>query len=403
VGQPFIIGWAPNAIFSDFILVFIGVVPMVRRFTKRAGFTLVELLVVIAIIGILVGLLLPAVQAAREAARRMQCTNNLKQLGLSLHNYESTFKAFPPRKGGTGTGIGYPGTVRNSHNGERLSAFVFLLPYFEQSALYNNIQAGDPTGVSNFNAGLGGPRVPPGGPCAWCSWSVWDRSPATLLCPSDGPVFNQPTNIQQNNYAFSIGDTIVNALNITTPRGVFGLRLGCRLGEISDGTSNTIVMSERLKANFGLTTSVANQFRNGLGTATSVANITATPGICLTTSNGQFYAAGRVVKGRFGSLWTDGQAERVGITTVLPPNAPSCTDDPNGNADSVNLIIPPSSNHTGGVVAGLGDGSVRFVSNSIDTGNLNSGVVQPTSGPSQYGAWGSLGSKSGGDITQAND
>lgn len=384
---------------------------MFRRFSRNTGFTLVELLVVIAIIGILVGLLLPAVQAAREAARRMQCSNNLKQLGLALHNYESTYRSFPPRKGGTGTttttppptSIPFPGTARNIHNGERLSAFVALLPYFEQSALYNNILKGDLAGVTGFPANLGGPVVQVGGPCAWCGWSVWNPSPSNLLCPSDGPVFNAPTNVRQNNYAFSIGDTVVNALNLTTPRGVFGLRLGVRIGEITDGTSNTIVMSERLKADFGLTTTVTNQIKNQLGTATSVTNMTLSPGLCLTQSAGQYFLPGKVVKGRFGSLWTDGQAERVGITTVLAPNRPSCTDDANGNADSINIVIPPSSNHNGGVNAVYADGSIHFISNSIDTGNVNSGIAQPTSGPSLYGVWGALGSKSGGETVAIPD
>lgn len=364
---------------------------MLRRFSRRAGFTLVELLVVIAIIGILVGLLLPAVQAAREAARRMQCSNNLKQLGLSLFNYESAFKTFPPRKGGTGTGISYAGTNRSTHNGERLSAFVLLAPYYEQTALFNKIQAGDPSGTDPLGV------IAPGGPAAWASWSVWNKSPGNLLCPSDGPVFNQPTNTQQNNYAFSIGDTVFNALNSTTPRGVFGLRLGCKLGEITDGTSNTLALSEHVKANFGLTTVVANQIKNQLGTATSVANISASPGLCLTQSTGQYFLPGKVVKGRFGSLWTDGQAERVGITTVLAPNAPGCTDDANGNADSINVVIPPNSNHTGGVNAAYADGSIHFISNSVNTGNVNSGVVQSASGPSLYGVWGAMGSKSGGE------
>lgn len=367
---------------------------MVRVFSKkRAGFTLVELLVVIAIIGILVGLLLPAVQAAREAARRMQCSNNLKQLGLSLLNYESAFKRFPPRKGGTGTGIGFIGTNRSTHNGERLSAFVFLLPYFEQTALYNNIQAGDQSGTDPIGV------IAPGGPAAWQNWVVWRVSPANIVCPSDGPVFNAPTNTRQNNYAFSIGDTVVNALNSTTPRGIFGLRLGVKLSEITDGTSNTITLSERLKASFNPSLAVANQFRNQIGISTGMAGMTTNPGLCLTRSTGAFYNAGVTVKGTFGSLWTDGQAERVGFNTVLAPNAPGCTTDTNTCcADAVDLVIPPSSLHTGGVNTSRADGSVQFISQSIDTGNINAGIVQPTSGPSLYGVWGAFGSKSGGEV-----
>ena len=105
---------------------------------RQRGFTLVELLVVIAIIGILVGLLLPAVQAAREAARRMQCTNNLKQYGLSLHNYESATRTLPPRKGGT-TGDINADPARLRANYFRKSLFVLVLPYLEQNALHNQI------------------------------------------------------------------------------------------------------------------------------------------------------------------------------------------------------------------------------------------------------------------------
>lgn len=99
---------------------------------------------VIAIIGILVGLLLPAVQAAREAARRMQCSNSVKQLSLALHNYESAFKRFPARKGGSSAP--FAGSNRNNSNGNRLSGFIALLPYVEQTAMYDQIQAGDPSG-----------------------------------------------------------------------------------------------------------------------------------------------------------------------------------------------------------------------------------------------------------------
>jgi prepilin-type processing-associated H-X9-DG protein len=359
---------------------------------------LVELLVVIAIIGILVGLLLPAVQAAREAARRMQCSNAVKQLSLSLHNYESAYKRFPPRKGGTSTG--FNGTARNNSNGNRLSAFVALLPFFEQTAMYNLIQAGDPTGTIYNSNIAGGPSIAPGGPAAWGGWAAWNVAPGVLQCPSDGAPFNAPAATNVNSYAMSVGDTITNALNSTNTRGVFSASLGVKMGEISDGTSNTVVFSERLRANFGLSASAANQFENQIGMATSVANITTSPRICLAQSNGRYYNAGVTVKGRFGTLWTDGQAERVAFNTVLPPNAPACTDDANGNADSVNVIIPASSRHTGGVNAGFGDGSVRFISQSIDTGNTS--LPNPTSGASPYGVWGALGSKSGGDQGSEN-
>jgi len=111
-----------------------------RRF-KNQAFTLVELLVVIAIIGILIALLLPAVQAAREAARRSQCTNNLKQFGLANHNYHDTYKALPARRGGTSS-YPNPGSSRSHANFDRLSPFIPLLPFYEQGAMYDQIKAG---------------------------------------------------------------------------------------------------------------------------------------------------------------------------------------------------------------------------------------------------------------------
>ena len=113
---------------------------MRRRKLSRQGFTLVELLVVIAIIGILVAMLLPAVQAAREAARRMQCSNNLKQLGIALHNYHNTWDALPPMRGGTNSSLGAPWVFDNT-SVDSLSGLVSLMPYMEQVPLYEQIES----------------------------------------------------------------------------------------------------------------------------------------------------------------------------------------------------------------------------------------------------------------------
>lgn len=367
---------------------------MISRVRRRLGFTLVELLVVIAIIGILVGLLLPAVQAAREAARRTQCTNSVKQLSLAMHNYESTYKRFPARRGGTATG--FAGTARNTSNGGRLSAFVLLLPYTEGSPMWDQIQAGDPTGTVTGFTGAGGPTVAPGGPAAWLGWRPWNISPSFMICPSDGSTFNAATATNINNYACSLGDDCTDTITNRIVRGVFPASVGVKIADITDGTSNTAVFSERLRANFGITNVVANQIDIKHGTATGITGMLTAPAACRTTATGQYFTAGQLVKGRFGSLWTDGQPERVAFNTILAPNQPGCTDDTNVNADSINVVLPASSRHTGGVNVGLADGSVRFISNSIDTGNTT--LAQPDSGPSRYGAWGALGSKSGGDI-----
>lgn len=362
---------------------------------RRTAFTLVELLVVIAIIGILVGLLLPAVQAAREAARRMQCSNSVKQLSLGLHNYESTFKRLPARKNGTNSP--FSGSNRNTSNGGRLSGFIALLPYVEQGPMFQAIQAGDPTGTMTTTTVAGGPVIAPGGPAAWGNWSVWNVSPGFFSCPSDGTVFNAPTRTQVNSYAFSVGDDVTSIRDSTVVRGLFPSTIGVRMSEIVDGTSNTVAFSERLRADFGRTTVTANQIEVGIGVATGVSGMTTAPRVCLAQAAGRYFNAGAIVKGRFGSWWTDGQAERVAFNTVLGPNAPGCTDDSDPNADSVNVVLPASSHHTGGVNIGLADGSVRFITSSIDTGNTT--VGQPDSGPSNYGVWGALGSKNGGDVT----
>ena len=336
---------------------------MLKQSRCWRGFTLVELLVVIAIIGILVGLLLPAVQAAREAARRMQCSNNLKQLALALHNYESAFKSIPTRSGGTNSSTGTG--LMNSNRG-RLSAFIPLLSFIEGGNIYSLIAAGDATN-------------PPGGPHAWANWGPWNESPAFMRCPSDSGYTN---NTRTNSYALSAGDQVEGIMNGLSgqARGVFsprGSTRGYRFADISDGTSNTIALSERLCQQ-------STPYR-----ATDPVTVA-----------GRYFVAGSSIQARFGIAWQDANPMYVSFNTVFPPNGASCADG-GINGDSVHLVIPAASRHTGGVNAALCDGSVRFISNSIDTGNLN--ARQAISGLSVYGAWGALGSKSGSEVSSVLD
>jgi prepilin-type N-terminal cleavage/methylation domain-containing protein len=209
--------------------------PRLGRISRsRSAFTLVELLVVIAIIGVLVALLLPAVQQAREAARRMQCTNNLKQLGIGLHNYHDTYGAFPFRSGGTGAPDPNTGMHRT-----RLSAFVFMAPFIEQQAIYERYFSG------------GDWRAP---------WDGYYNMAITtpILCPSDS-VQNNPADgptIGHYSYVFSGGDSLNGtADNNTNPtpveqpsRGLFAGMMSYGFRDMIDGSSNTIAMSAASQA-----------------------------------------------------------------------------------------------------------------------------------------------------------
>lgn len=229
---------------------------------RKRGFTLVELLVVIAIIGILVALLLPAVQAAREAARRMQCGNNLKQMGLALHNYHDTFKVFPPallNSGRTVAGTtdptwGYPEGVRN-HTG-----WMFMLPFIEQSSLHaqfnfnvasnsSNPNAGGPTPINTLNdvpistrlTGLECPSHPQAG-----------ENSSYLPGTTD---FYTRRNAKRASYLFSTGVfTDYNApwhtASADIRQGAFGNNGAAKIADITDGTSNSLAIGEATGGRF---------------------------------------------------------------------------------------------------------------------------------------------------------
>ncbi len=352
---------------------------------KKSGFTLVELLVVIAIIGILVGLLLPAVQAAREAARRMQCTNRLKQITLALHNYESAYKSLPA--GGVIPNMGnamrhYPGII------------IALMPFMEQNARVEAIQL---RWRNNFNDMFGG---------------VEFRSPLSeLVCPSE-PFAAMPSPHQANarlNYMYNMGDGMLkqdaawhhpNYINNqyvqARHRGPFHTNSFPKMGAVIDGTSNTLAFSESASAPIGY---YSPHVKGGSGHSPGMlvqdgAQPIINPSICLTnalsaTDRKSYAVPCDTWRGNFfqtGTAWN-------GFHTVLPPNGPSCWSSITGYWAP---IFTPNSYHTGGVQASMIDGSVRFIPDSIDCGNLT--LTQPVSGMSPYGAWGALGTHMGGEV-----
>ena len=342
---------------------------MILHQKPRRAFTLIELLVVIAIIAILIALLLPAVQQAREAARRSNCKNNLKQLGLALHNYHETFGSFPP--GLTGTGHG------TTHNGVRLSAFFGLLPHFDQANLFNQI-----TGEANQ------------GTVPWGSTDYWNKDIPALLCPSDSAFQNRDRG--KANYVFNKGDRTTELENREPERvrGLFGGTNVFRIRDITDGTSNTIAMSEiRMSPSYGGDNEeVYGQVRK------STANVHTNPSLCLATlASKERYVTGSDGDRLRGDRWADGRPAFTGFQTILPPNSPSCTNSSNSE-DPNNAIYSAASAHTGGAHCLFADGAVHFVSENIDSGNSSATPPGRVTTPSPFGVWGALGTRNCSEV-----
>jgi len=339
---------------------------------RKRGFTLIELLVVIAIIAVLIALLLPAVQQAREAARRTQCKNNLKQFALALHNYHDTFKLFPRSVMGSiydGQGDGW----------RSFSAHAYCLPYIDQAPLYN---------IINFNANAccengGGPPN---------NDAILNRIKLTaFLCPSDSP----PVNLASpNNYAVCNGsNTGFDAdQNQGQQNGVLNRYQIVNISGITDGTSNTILASEIITTDQGGGIGTQQQLsvmRNGQAVKGEYNNPRATtqPGAQITLANVQAWgnscAAITSYNGeRMGDRWYHGESGRTVFNTLLPPNStfPNCSFHCGGCHYDGGVLIGARSNHTGGVHTAMADGTVRFVSANID-----------------WNVWNALGSRNGGE------
>ena len=406
-----------------------------RRLNAPSGFTLVELLVVIAIIGVLVGLLLPAVQAAREAARRMSCSNNFKQIGLAIQNYHSAFKQLPMHMGGTRP---IPGAGRwwqpgDDSNRLRLSIFVGLTPFFEQQGLWEQIVSRNSVDLTN----PGTPRNPPWPPMGPTptdednqhgtgvntrntAYQPWMTEIPTLRCPSD-PGVGLPA-MGRTNYAACLGDAIRHhdggvfsddlqsqpswkAQELrASGRGAFVTRSVTKFRDVLDGLSSTIVAGE-------IATDLGDRFatthaRGGLGFTTVQDN----PLACrndLDPERPAFWAPSVTSLVAFnqgrGFRWASGCFPYTVMNTILPPNDEVCL----AIGHTGNGICPPSSRHQGGCHILMGDGAVIFITDSIDAGNSSHGTVRRgrtgTRAPgsaSPYGVWGALGTRANKEVIE---
>ena len=416
----------------------------------RKAFTLVELLVVIAIIGMLIALLLPAVQAAREAARRMQCSNNLKQLALSCHTFVDANGIFPNKSHSVNLCMRQArqnyttGALNNWRGRDRIGWIADILPFIEQTALHAEI-----TTLANRNIGEGGGNGQ--FPLPWAPFrrddngttvpTPWVANISSMVCPSDPERGNGLTSYRGN-----VGDLAVvwwwgpvpstaGGAGRATQRGMFvsghvndtnRTDHGIDFGGIGDGTSNTLLISEAAIGPAARTTgnNIANVdgrmkgdiAGNVSGRRTSPENDAWAPGDCFRRRGPGGSLLGPITDPAVtniygtdqfsqasGRRWADSQTLFTLFHAVLPPNSPSCVSGSN-NEDWT--LMSASSYHTGGVNAALTDASIRFISEAITTRDLDRRISENAppyckdyTGPAIWGVWSELGTRDGGEST----
>jgi prepilin-type N-terminal cleavage/methylation domain-containing protein len=416
-----------GAIWSEKLRTDSGKRSIFRRFFKkfstlfrasRFGFTLVELLVVIAIIGVLIALLLPAVQAAREAARRVQCTNHLKQFGIAVHNLHDTQNRLPQRIYGD---EGYSAAVKNSSPFSwnptggiqfwRWNHMLGILPYMELQSKYEElvtrINSGTTSGVTN--------GVP----------YLRDKNFRTsvFLCPSDGNSTNANAQVTDRvlSYVGCRGDVLGMPKDSYDRRGMIGRGgndggPGSRdFSAVTDGLSNTLLWSESAMA----TSTEADSGVPMKGhlvaiTGDSVFNANSLyPAPCTATrAYGNFIDSPNhaTFNNQKGSKIFDSFGVFAIFHAVLPPNYPSCVTSASPySGESNHFLVTPSSYHVGGVNTCFGDSSVRFISETIDAGNITINIgtfgypaigstgQRDVTDESRWGVWGALGSINGSE------
>ncbi|MFG0287309.1 MAG: DUF1559 domain-containing protein [Rhodopirellula sp. JB044] len=408
-----------------------------KRSQYRSGFTLLELLVVVGIIGVLIGLLLPAVQAAREAARRMSCSNNFRQIALGVSQYHDAFKHLPPHGTGTFSNANDP----TNTNQFRLSYLVSITPFVGEVPVWEaisekrfgsppsdvNEQEGfdDMMGMGYVDMEMGGEEVmhpyPAMGPVpSMRSYEPWMHEVPVFRCPSD-PGVGLPA-LGRTNYAACLGDAIEGLHEglwryeanqwapsgrdqmRATGRGMFVPRMVTTFDDVTDGLATTIMLGE-IATDLGdkdirTTPSLQNGWAGGV-----LDNVQ----ICrdqIDRTRPMFWDVASTVQltanpaqGR-GYRWADATALMTGFNTVLPPNRELCF----GGDETTIGTLTLSSRHQGGAHIAMGDGSIRFITDSIECGNqsrtvqLNGKAELAPGSPSVFGLWGALGTRNQSEL-----
>lgn len=315
---------------------------------RSRGFTLIELLVVIAIIAILIALLLPAVQQAREAARRTECKNKLKQLGIAMHNHHDVYRKFPRN---------YLQVGGNAW--EALSANYYLLPFLEQNNAYEQAEAN----ITNWG---------------WIYGNTMNIDLAAFHCPSAVPGPERGSHPQgwdgpSTNYAWCTGSSTDTVWAGNRFNGAIAYQTDRRLADITDGTSNTVMAAEILSGS-GNTGSTGKYpydfFYVGNGTINAVADKEFPTQAELDSIGSAALSSPIGFKSNNGTMWAWYAAGQSTFNAAAPPNwkYPTTGGDccPGGAHDWGVGIVPPRSQHPGGVNACLADGSVRFITDNVD-------------------------------------